>query len=238
MDIVIGRIPVLECLRAKRRKAHRLRLLENATAFEQLLQYASDIPVSYVSRNELDRLAKGMVHQGVVLDVEPFSVFNADTWVSGTFPPDALLVILDGVEDPHNFGAIVRSAVASGASAVIFAKDRSAPISPAAVKSAAGAMEHIDLVEAVNLVRTVKALKKEEFWIAALDERGPQLLWEVDLRGRMALIIGSEGKGIRRLVREQADFLLRIPLPGPLKTLNASVSAGIALAECLRQRQK
>jgi len=147
------------------------------------------------------------------------------------------VVALDGVEDPHNFGAIVRSAAACGACAVLFGKDRAAPISAVSVKSAAGGMEYVDLVQATNLVRSLDALKKAGCWIAALDAEAPQDLWDADLTGRIVLVIGSEGKGIRRLVNEHCDLHLRIPLRGPITSLNASVSAAIALAECLRQRR-
>jgi len=141
------------------------------------------------------------------------------------------------VQDPHNLGAVVRSAAACGAAGVLFAKDRSAPLSPAAVKAAAGAMEYVDLVQATNLARALGVLKKAGFWVAGLEAEGAKVLWDADLGGRMALVVGSEGKGIRRLVREQCDLLVRIPLTGPITSLNASVSAGIALAECVRQRR-
>ena len=124
-----------------------------------------------------------------------------------------------------------------GALAVLFGKDRAAPLSPASVKSAAGAMEHIELVRATNLVRALDALKEAGFWTVALGARGRDDLWNTDLTGRVALVVGSEGHGIRRLVLAHCDLHLRIPLVGPMTSLNASVSAGIALAECLRQRR-
>jgi 23S rRNA (guanosine2251-2'-O)-methyltransferase len=236
MDLVPGRRPVLECLRARKRKAHKLFLLQDAKGMDFLREAAGDIPVVECPRAELDRLLPHALHQGVLLQADPLPILNADVWAGSTFPDDSIIVVLDGVEDPHNFGAIVRSATACGARAVVYAKDRAAPVSPAAVKSAAGGMEHIDLVQAPNLVRSIDALKKAGFWIAALHADAPQPIWEADLKGRVALVIGGEGKGIRRLVNERSDFHLRIPLPGPITTLNASVSAAIALAECTRQR--
>ncbi len=187
-------------------------------------------------RRHADRILPDAVHQGVLLQAEPVPVHNADAWTRSEFPSDCIVVALDGVQDPHNFGAIVRSAAACGARAVLFGKDRAAPITPAAVKSAAGGMEYIDLVQAANLVRSLEALKKAGFWIAALDADARQLLWEADLTGRVVLLIGGEGKGIRRLAAEHCDFHLRIPLTGPITSLNASISAAIALAECRRQR--
>jgi len=194
------------------------------------------VPLEECGRRELDALVRGTVHQGVVLEADPLPVHRADRWLASHAQADAVIVALDGVEDPHNFGAIVRSAAAFGAQAVLFAKDRAAPLSPAAVKSAAGGMEYVDLIQATNLVRALDACRKADFWAAALDAAAPQALWEADLAGRLVLVVGAEGKGIRRLVREHCDLHLHIPLAGPIASLNASVSAAIALAECARQR--
>lgn len=236
-DRVIGRIPVLECLRAKKRTARRLFLLRDAKGLEAICAAAGPIPVEECSRQDLDNLAKGAIHQGVVLEADPLPRVTLDRWLAGSIPADAVVIILDGVEDPHNFGAIVRSASACAASAVVFGKDRSAPLSSVAMKSAAGAMEYIDLIEVTNLVRAVEALKKSGFWIAGLDADAEQDLWDADLKGRIGLVVGSEGKGVRRLMAKHCDFHLRIPLTGPITSLNASVSAAIALVECVRQRR-
>lgn len=236
-DRVVGRIPVLECLRAGKRTARRFFVLRNAKDVDDIRRAAQGVPIEECDRNRLDQLSGGVVHQGVVLEVDALPILDFGTWARGTFPEQAVVVILDGVEDPHNFGAIVRSAAACGASAVVFGKDRSAPLSSAAMKSAAGAMEYIDLVQATNLTRAIDDLKKAGFWVAGLDAAADKTIWEADLKGRVALVVGSEGKGIRRLVRENCDFHLRIPLSGPITSLNASVSAAIAIAECLRQRR-
>lgn len=236
-DRVLGRIPVLESLRAKKRRARRLFVLHGAQGLEDILEAAAGVPVEQRPRQELDQLADGAVHQGVILEASPLPLLNGDDWMRGTFGPEAIVVLLDGVEDPHNFGAIVRSAAACGASAVVFGKHRAAPVSPASVKSAAGAMEYIDLVQATNLVRVIQGLQEAGFWVAGLDAAGDTVLWKADLKGRVALVVGSEGAGLRRLVREACDFHVRIPLTGPISSLNASISAAIALAECVRQRQ-
>jgi 23S rRNA (guanosine2251-2'-O)-methyltransferase len=227
---------VFECLRARKRTARRLFVLRGAKDIDAIRRTAGAVPIEECDRAGLDALAGGVAHQGVILEADPLPVLSERDLPRIPYSPDAVVVVLDGIEDPHNFGAIVRSAAACRAAAVVFGKDRAAPISPAAVKSAAGAMEYIPLVAATNLVRAIDALKQAGFWIAALDAAAPQLLWEADLSGRVALVIGSEGKGLRRLVRERCDFHLRIPLSGPITSLNASVSAAIALAECLRQR--
>ena len=237
-EIVAGRIPVLECLRAGRRGAHKLHALQGGEGLGDIIAAAGakTVPVARCGRKELDALSDGVVHQGVVLEADPLPVLSADGWIDRDRSPDAIVIILDGVQDPQNFGSIVRSAAACGASAVMFAKDRAAPVSTAAVKAAAGAMEYVDLVQAVNLVRAIDALKDGGFWVTGLDAAAPKLLWETDMKGKTALVIGSEGKGIRRLVSEHCDLHVRIPLKGPISSLNAGVSAAIALAECLRQR--
>jgi len=235
-DIVIGRIPVLECLRARRRKALQLFILDSGKGLGELRDAARGIPVQEVSRQELDKYAKGATHQGVVLLANPIPVRPLNEWLARPLAADAFVIILDCVEDPHNFGAIIRSAAACGAAAVLFPKDRSAPLSPSALKSAAGAVEHIDLVQVPNIARAADQLKKHEFWVAALMPEGAQTLWEANLRGRIAIVVGNEGTGIRPLVEKQCDLRLRIPLTGAITSLNASVSAAIALAECVRQR--
>ena len=235
MERVFGRIPVLECLRAGRRQAHRLFLLRGGRDLEAIRR-AARVPVEEVARHELDLMAPGMAHQGVILEADPVPVRRMEDWARGPFAADAVAVALDGVEDPHNFGAVIRSAAACGACGVIFAKDRAAPLSPAAVKSAAGAVEYVDLVQVTNLVRSFGMLKEAGFWVAGLDAEGPQTLWEADLGGRVVLVVGSEGRGMRPLVRRHCDLLVRIPLTGPITSLNASVSAGVGLAECVRRR--
>ncbi len=236
-DYVYGKLPVLECLRAGKRPALKLFLLRNAKGFGEIQKAAAGIPVETCTRADLDKLTHGGVHQGVVLEAGPLPVIALAEWLDSPPPDDAIAVILDGIEDPQNFGAIVRSAAACGAGTIVFTKDRAAPLSPAAIKSAAGGMEYVTLVRITNLVRAIDMLKQNGFWIAGLDPDSEQLLWEADLTGRVALVIGSEGKGMRRLVRERCDHRLRIPLEGPISSLNASVCAGIALVECLRQRK-
>ncbi len=235
-NLVYGRIPAFECLKAGKRAVNKVHLLQGGQGLESIARAAQGIPIVYHDRGTLDKLGRGGVHQGVVLEVDALPVLDFEDWLDALPEGPAVVAVLDGVEDPHNLGAIVRSAAATGAVAVVSARDRAAPLSPAAVKSAAGAMEHIDLVQANNLVRAVEQLKDAGFTVAALDARGDALLWEADLTGRTGIVIGSEGKGIRRLVLAACDATLRIPLMGPITSLNASVSAAIAFAECLRQR--
>lgn len=233
---VIGRIPVLECLRAGKRKAKRLYIARDAKGIENIRAAAGDVPVSVCSRDEIAALAPGTVHQGVVLEAEPLPLCDMDDWATRPFPESSVIVALDEIADPHNFGAIVRSAAACGACGVVFCARRAAPVSPASVKSAAGAMEYIDLVRCANLARGLATLKNAGFWTMALDADAPQTIWDIDLTGRIVLVVGSEGRGVRKLVRETCDFAARIPLTGPITSLNASVSLAAALIECMRQR--
>lgn len=235
---VIGRIPVLECLRAGKRPARGLFVRAGLRDLDDILTAAGSIPVEECDATTLDRMAGGGVHQGVVLKADPLEVVDLSTWLGRHSDAPPLLVVLDCIQDPHNFGAIARSASACGAAGLLFAKDRSAPLSATASKSAAGALEHIDLVQATNLSRALDQLKDAGFWIAGLDERGTETVWDIDLTGPRAVVIGNEGDGLRRLVRERCDWLVQIPTQGIIRSLNASVSAGIVLAECLRQRRK
>jgi 23S rRNA (guanosine2251-2'-O)-methyltransferase len=237
-EIVYGRNAALECLRAGRRAVHRVYLQTGSSGTDEFDAAGRESAVEEVSRDELDRLAKGGVHQGVLLEADPLPRLDARGWLSGDLPRDVIAVLLDSVTDPHNLGAVARSAVAFGARALVVPEDRAAPITPVAVKAASGALEYVDLVSVTNLARTIALMKEHEFWLAALDPEGEKELWDADLTGRIGLVVGSEGKGLRRLVRESCDFALRIPMPGPIPSLNASVSAGIALAECARQRRK
>jgi len=236
-EIVYGRTPTLECLRAGKRPGRRLYLLRDAKGLEALAAAARGLQTVYCTRQELDRIARGGAHQGAILEAEPLPVIELKAALAAA-TAESLFVALDGIEDPQNFGAIVRSASACGAGAVLFTKDRAAPISPAMVKAAAGAVEHVPLVRVTNLARAIEQMQQAGFWAAALDAAGDKLLWDVDLTGKTLLIIGGEGKGVRRLVRERCDHVVRIPISGLITSLNASVSAGIALAECLRQRRR
>jgi tRNA G18 (ribose-2'-O)-methylase SpoU len=176
---VTGRIPVLECLRAGKRPARRLFVLDGAKGLDELLDAAAGVETDYCSRRELDAKVPGDVHQGVVLEAAPLPLLDEGDWLKQLDGrKDAVAVLLDGIEDPHNFGAIVRSAAALGAAGVVFAKDRSAPISPASLKAAAGAMEYIDLVRVTNLARAIESMQAAGFWIAALTADADQNLWE------------------------------------------------------------
>jgi 23S rRNA (guanosine2251-2'-O)-methyltransferase len=201
---------------------------------------AAKVTVEPVEVAQMDALAKGVRHQGVVaVSGADYPYLDLDALLAkvqsrGGAP---LLVALDEVTDPHNFGAIVRSAVALGAHGVITLKDRAAPVTATVVRASAGATEHASIARVTNLSRALETLRDEGYTAVGLAGEGAAALRDIDLRGPMVLVVGSEGSGLRRLVRERCDHLARIELAGPVSSLNASVAAGIALYEAMRQRQ-
>lgn len=235
-QLVAGRIPVREALRAQKRRPHRIFLQQDLRGLDEIESLAAGIELERVPRHDLDRLSHGVTHQGVVLEADPLPLLDVATWCRG-LPENPVAMLLDSIEDPQNFGGIVRSAAAFGAAGVVFPKDRSAPVSTAMLKAGAGAAEYVDLVRATNLVQTMKKLQKLGFWITGLAGDAEQTLWDTGLTGSVALVIGNEGRGMRPLVREHCDHIASIPLHGPISSLNASVSAAIALSECARQRR-
>lgn len=216
---------------------------------DQVRQLAAQhhVSVHTVDRDELDRLSGDGRHQGVVAQLKK----SAATGKTDTQDMDDLLrllddmdnlksvliLVLDGVQDPHNLGACLRSAAASGATAVVIPKDRSASLNDTVRKAAAGAAERIPLVAVTNLARCLEALQQRGLWITGLAGEADALIHDIDLSGPSVLIMGAEGKGLRRLTREHCDHLARIPMPGDMESLNVSVAAGICLFEAVRQRQ-
>lgn len=233
--IVFGINPVLEALkggrvrelRVSRRADERLgRLL--GTARQQ------GIPVHQVSPDELDRLSRRGVHQGVVAEVDARESASLADLLAG--PEAPLVVVLDGVEDPHNLGAIARSVDAAGAGGLVVQERRSAAIDGVAVKASAGALNHVPVAEVVNIARAIEELKDSNVWVVGLAGEGDVPYTEVDFTLPTAIVLGAEGPGLRRLVRERCDRLVRIPLHGQVDSLNVSVAAGIVLFEARRQR--
>jgi 23S rRNA (guanosine2251-2'-O)-methyltransferase len=187
----------------------------------------------------LDAETGGAAHQGVVAEVRPSVPLDENSLLdllTGQARP-ALILVLDGVSDPHNLGACLRTADAAGATAVVAPRDRAAGLSPAVRKVAAGAAETVPFAQVTNLARALRDMKEAGLWIAGTAGDGEQELFAADLSGPLALVFGSEGKGLRRLTRESCDFTLRLPMHGAVASLNVSVAAGIALYEALRQRR-
>jgi 23S rRNA (guanosine2251-2'-O)-methyltransferase len=194
--------------------------------------------VQEVARPRLDQMVGGEAHQGVVALIAARSYAGFDAILQACRErPDPLVIILDGIEDPHNLGAIVRTACCAGAVGVVIPERRAAGLSGVVEKAAAGALEHVPVARVTNLVRAIEELKEAGVWIVGAEADGPQLPYAVDLKGAIGLVIGSEGQGMHRLVREHCDFVVRLPLAGPVNSLNASVAAGVLMFEAVRQRQ-
>jgi 23S rRNA (guanosine2251-2'-O)-methyltransferase len=207
---------------------------------QALVQLAGEarVPVGQRERRELDEWAEG-VHQGVVAEVSPSQVwgenFLEELLARGESVP--LLLVLDGVTDPHNLGACLRTADAAGVQAVIVPKDKSATLNATVRKVACGAAEVVPLVAVTNLARTLEKLQQQGLWVVGTAGEATQEIYDLDLRGPTVLVMGAEGKGMRRLTREHCDYLARLPMGGSVSSLNVSVATGVCLFEAVRQRR-
>jgi len=235
---VYGINPVLEALRAGRVTSIRVGE-RGGDRMRDLLTLAQErgVRVERVAPESLDRLASGGVHQGVVADVEDAST---DYSVAGLVRGAAaapLIVVLDGIEDPHNLGAILRTADAAGVDGVVMQTRRSAALGGAAAKASAGAVAHVRIAQVVNIARAIDELKDAGVWTVGLAGEGTTTYDAIDFTVPSAIVMGAEGTGLRRLVRERCDFLAAIPMRGHVGSLNVSVAAGITLFEAVRQRR-
>ena len=196
------------------------------------------VHVHAVSGDALAKLVGDVVHQGAAVAMRPLKPWDEHdlTQALGHLTVDPLLLILDGVTDPHNLGACLRTADAAGAHAVVIPKDRAASVDGVVRKVAAGAAEFVPVATVTNLARTLEVLKERGIWVVGTDGEAEQALYSADLKRPLALVLGAEGAGMRRLTRDRCDFLVRIPMAGHVQSLNVSVAAGIALFEALRQR--
>ena len=233
---IYGINPVLEALRADRVTALRVsarvddRLTEIVAAAER-----RGVPVRRANAHELDRFAHGGAHQGVVADVkEPEHTSVEDLIVGAAGAP--LIVVLDGIEDPHNVGAILRTVDAAGADGVVRQSRHAARLDGAAAKASAGAVSHVKIAEVVNIARALESLKDAGVWTVGLAGDAAKRYDEIDYTLPTAIVLGAEGAGLRRLVRERCDWLVSVPMRGHVQSLNVSVTAGITLFEALRQR--
>jgi len=236
---IYGINPVIEALRAGRARAVRVspRADERLTAVVRLAE-ERDVPVSRVTADELDRLTGGARnrHQGVVADVEDATAFSVEDLVIGA-KGAALIVVLDGIEDPQNVGAILRTVDAAGADGVVRQSRHAARLDGAAARASAGAVSHVKIAEVVNIARAIEDLKQAGVWTVGLAGDAPKSFDEVDLTLPTAVVVGAEGAGLRRLVRERCDWLVSIPMRGHVQSLNVSVATGIAVFEAVRQRR-
>jgi len=242
-EILYGRNAVLESLRARRRHAHRLLLADNLASSKVVTEVIAiakqlKIKINRVPRKKLDTLAKG--HQGVALETGRYPMVTVDEILERANkvnqPP--FILALDHLEDPHNLGAILRTAEVVGVHGVILPKKRSVHISPTVVNVSAGAAEHLWVAMVPNLVQTLKYLKQADVWVAGVEFTSQATFFhQTNLSGSITLVIGSEGKGLSQLVRKTCDFLVKLPMRGQINSLNASVAAGLLLYEVWRTRE-
>ena len=208
-----------------------------ARSLRQLADQAG-IPIQAIGAQSLAKLVGEVAHQGVVAAVRPLKPWDEQDLLGllDRLTADPLLLVLDNLTDPHNLGACLRTANAAGAHAVVIPKDRAATVDGVVRKVAAGAAEFIPVATVTNLARTLQLIKERGVWVVGTDGGAAQSLYSVDFKRPMALVLGAEGSGMRRLTKERCDFLVRIPMAGQMESLNVSVAAGVALFEVLRQR--
>jgi 23S rRNA (guanosine2251-2'-O)-methyltransferase len=240
MNLICGINPVLEALSAQSRHFDRLLIVKGLRSrrLSEAIRRATGlgVPLRFEMRETLDRMAGDVAHQGIIAVVSEKPVLSLEGLLETARDP-ALLVVLDGVEDPRNLGAILRTAEAAGADGVLLPERHSAGLSETVGRSSAGALEHVKVARVGNLVQALDALKARGVWVVGYDAAGSERWDAVDLTRPVALVLGGEGRGIRRLVREHCDHLVAIPHFGHVGSLNVSVAAGVALYEAIRQRR-
>jgi len=240
LAIIEGRNPVIEAIKNDR-EIDKIMVANSAKegSIKKIIGMAKEknLIIQYVDRNKLDEISTSHAHQGVIAQVSEHKYHELDDLIKSVKErgEDPFFIILDEITDPHNLGTIIRTADAVGAHGVIIPKRRSVHITPVVVKASAGAIEYVPVCKVTNIVNTIKKLKEEGLWIAAADMDG-QVFYEQNLTGALGLVIGSEGFGISRLVKENCDFTVKMPMIGNITSLNASVAGGILLYEIFKQR--
>jgi len=242
MDKLTGIHAVKEALEA-RRAIDRIAIAKGRqdTRIEEIVQLACQqgVPVRFEDRGQLDRLAQSRDHQGVVALVAARAAATLEEILAnanGHHGQTGLIVLLDGVEDPHNLGAIVRTALAAGADGVVIPERRAAGLTDAVARASAGALAHLPVAKVSNLAGAMKELKEAGYWLVGLDENAEKDYTEVDYTPQVGIVLGGEGQGLHELTRKRCDFVVSLPTTGPVKSLNVSVAAGVVLFEALRQR--
>lgn len=243
-EYVWGRNPVLETLRSPR-QVKRILLAEGQRDSQVVSAIAQEaelrhIPIEVVPRQRLDQISQGAVHQGCIAVVGARKYADLDDILSYARQKheDPFLLILDAIQDVNNLGSLLRSAEAAGIHGVVLPRHEAAEVNATVVKTSAGASEHLLIAQETNLTRTIESLKKQNIWVIGLAEEARMLYDQADLTGPLALVVGNEGKGISRLVREHCDLLIQLPMHGVINSLNAAVAGSIALYEALRQRER
>jgi 23S rRNA (guanosine2251-2'-O)-methyltransferase len=242
MDKLTGIHAVKEALEAQR-PIDRIAIAKGRqdTRVEEIVQLArkQGVPVRFEDRGQLDRLANSKDHQGVVALAAARAAADLDDILANANAhagQPGLIVLLDGVEDPHNLGAIIRTALAAGAHGVVIPERRAAGLTDTVARASAGALAHLPVAKVTNLARTMEELKEAGYWLVGLDEQGDKNYTEVDYTSPVGIVMGSEGQGLHELTRKRCDFVVSLPTVGPVKSLNVSVATGVVLFEVLRQR--
>ncbi|GAC1472239.1 MAG: 23S rRNA (guanosine(2251)-2'-O)-methyltransferase RlmB [Ktedonobacteraceae bacterium] len=242
-EYIWGRNPVTETLQAGRR-VKRILLAEGlreTPAIEHIVQEAQrqHIPVDMVARIRLDQLSHGAVHQGCIAQVEERTYADIDDILqyAAQKKQDPFLLVLDAIQDVNNLGSLLRTAEAAGVHGIIIPEHRAAEVNATVVKTSAGAAEHMLIAQETNITRSIDSLKRQNIWVVGLAGEAQTLYTKANLTGPLALVVGNEGKGLGRLVREHCDVLIKLPMYGHVNSLNAAAAGSIALYEALRQRE-
>ena|SRR3989339_1207021 len=240
-EIVYGRNSVEALLEANKRRVNKV-LIAKGVKFDSKIKKivdlarANNIPVQEVPREKLNIVAEGS-HQGVAASVSPIEYIEFDQFLKEIKDTiDALVVVLDGIEDPHNLGAIIRTAAVAGANGIIIPRRRSSPVTATVEKASAGTVEKIPIIQVTNLVNAIDELKQANFWVFGAESEGNKYYFQADYNGNCVIVIGGEDKGISTLVKKHCDELVKIPMPGNINSLNASNAASIVIYEVIRQR--
>jgi len=239
LSVIFGRNPVLEALKSQR-EIEKLVVIKNGEgSIKRIERMAreSKIPIQYVDKKALDRFAGSSKHQGVAAQTSPYKYYEVDDILARASDKgeEPFLMILDNIEDPHNLGAIIRTADGAGAHGIIIPKRNAVGLTETVGKASAGAVEYLPVAKVTNIANTIDKLKALGLWVVSCDMDG-ELYYEADLTGPIAVIIGSEGKGISRLVKEKSDFVVSLPMEGNISSLNASNAAAVLMYEINRQR--
>jgi 23S rRNA (guanosine2251-2'-O)-methyltransferase len=242
MNYIYGINAVAEALKARGRSFEWVGILKERhdLRLQRVVENCrrNGVAVRFLGRPDLDRLAGNNAHQGVVAVTSAKQYNDLDDVVAAKRGQYSLVVVLDGIEDPHNLGAVLRTADACGADGVVIPERRAAGITATVTQASAGASEHLPIAKVANIARTLEDLKKSNLWIVGLDERGSESYDSLDYKMDCAIVLGSEAKGLHDLVAKKCDFLVSIPMLGKVPSLNVSVAAGVVLYEIVRQRRK
>lgn len=235
----MGRNPVVEALKAQR-SINKILAAKGDKRLGDIVSLAkqSKVIVQEVDVNKLNEIAGGLKHQGIIAYVAPVEYVDLDSILNALHEKNEIpfFILLDELTDPHNVGAILRTADAVGANAMLIPKRRSCPLTATVAKTSAGAVEYVPVAHIGNVAQTIKKLKENGLWIVGLDMDGEKYYYEAELKGPLVLVVGSEGEGLSRLTKESCDYLVKIPMRGKINSLNASVACSLLLYEAARQR--